>query len=95
MIADLFATSRQGAYWFRGGVNWVAIAVLGGAGAMYLTLFDPVSLKIHPLFRYVGAGIPTIIVAGLVYLISMRLIGRVVSRGSNTPAADGPIKVTL
>jgi NCS1 family nucleobase:cation symporter-1 len=94
-VADLFATPRQGAYWFRGGVNWVAIAVLSGAGAMYLTLFDPISLKVHPLFRYAGAGIPTVVIAALVYLISMRLLGRTVSTRSKAPADGDPIKVTM
>ena len=76
-IADLFALPREGAYWFWGGVNWIAIAVIAGAAAMYLALFDPVSLRIHPLFRYAGAGIPTAISAAIIYYAAMRLSGAV------------------
>jgi nucleobase:cation symporter-1, NCS1 family len=74
-VAELFAKPPQGAYWYWGGVNWIAIAVLGAAAALYLALFDPISLRIHPAFRYAGAGIPSVIAASVMYYAAMRLIG--------------------
>ena len=94
-VPDLFAKPPRGAYWYWGGVNWVAIAVLGGAAALYLALFDPVSLRIHSLFRYAGAGIPSVIAASLVYYVAMRLTGADRARpNSRAPEAE-PLEVTL
>jgi cytosine/uracil/thiamine/allantoin permease len=74
-VPELFAKPPQGTYWYWGGVNWVAIASLGAAAALYLALFDPISLRIHPAFRYAGAGIPSVIAASVMYYAAMRLIG--------------------
>jgi nucleobase:cation symporter-1, NCS1 family len=72
-VADLFARPHQGIYWFSGGVNWIAMAVILAAAGMYLALFDPVSLHVQPLFRYLGAGIPAVVTAGVLYYVLMRL----------------------
>jgi nucleobase:cation symporter-1, NCS1 family len=94
-VPDLFAKPPQGAYWYRGGVNWVAIAVLGAAAALYLSLFDPVSLRIHWAFRYAGAGIPSVIAASIVYYAAMRLTGAH-GGGSRALAKDAEaLEVTL
>jgi NCS1 family nucleobase:cation symporter-1 len=83
-VAHLFARSHQGAYWYAKGVNWTAMAALTGAAAVYLFLFDPISLHVHPNFRYFGAGIPAVVTAGVGYYIAMKVIGRLSRSGSAT-----------
>jgi len=78
-IAHLFARPHQGLYWYRGGVNWVAMAIIAEAASVYLALFDPVSFRTDPHFRYIGAGIPALITACLTYFVVMRYV---VARGA-------------
>jgi dihydroorotase len=59
-LAHLFARPGQGKYSFVAGVNWPAIGAMLISGALYMLLFDPVTLKVQPLFRFLGAGIPAI-----------------------------------
>jgi len=92
--ADLFARPEYGRYWYTGGVNWTAMAVLAGSGALYLALFDPVSMRSAPLFRYLGAGIPAASLGALAYWLLRRLGDRHRRRG--TPAAaSAPFPVGL
>jgi cytosine/uracil/thiamine/allantoin permease len=72
VAAQLFAARRGQLYWYRGGVNWIAIGVVGFATAMYLWLFDPMSLRVAPWFHYVGASIPTALVSSAAYYLLMR-----------------------
>lgn len=70
----LFVKDHQGAYWFWGGVNWVAMAIIALGVVVYLMLFDPLSLKVGPTFRYVGATMPTLVICVLAYYLVMRLV---------------------
>lgn len=79
VAADLFAEPRQGAYWFVGGFNWAAIVVILAMVPVYLALFDPVSLSTKPAFAYLGASIPTLLMAGALYYGLMRAF--VIPRG--------------
>ena len=69
---QLFAVRPGQAYWFHGGVNWVAALVIGAVTLAYLYLFDPTSLRVHPSFRFAGASIPTLIAGCVVYYALMR-----------------------
>ena len=77
-MAHLFARPHQGLYWYWGGVNWVAMAVIAEAASVYLALFDPVSFRTDTHFRYIGAGIPALLAACMTYYVVMRYI---VARG--------------
>jgi purine-cytosine permease-like protein len=68
LFRDL-VTERGGAYWYRSGVNLVAIAVfVVGAGlAYYWTQVSPLSF---------GATIPVFVVTFALYLGASRLVGR-------------------
>ncbi|WP_213878928.1 cytosine permease [Pseudomonas sp. dw_358] len=72
--AHLFVKDGQGAYWFWGGVNWVAMAVIVLGLVVYLMLFDPLTLQVGPSFRYVGATLPTLALCILAYYLAMRLV---------------------
>jgi nucleobase:cation symporter-1, NCS1 family len=71
--SHLFARRGNGIYWFRGGVNWIAMAVIVGSGALYLAIFDPVSLRASGPFRYLGASIPVLATGAIAYFLLMRL----------------------
>jgi NCS1 family nucleobase:cation symporter-1 len=78
-MAHLFARPHQGLYWYWGGVNWVAMAVIAEAAGVYLALFDPVSYRTDGYFRYIGAGIPALITACVTYYGVMRFL---IARGA-------------
>ena len=67
VLAQLFAAHPRQLYWFWGGVNWIAVIVVGASVVMYLRLFDPITLKVLPVFRYAGATIPTVVVSSISY----------------------------
>jgi len=67
VVAHLFTRSTDGRYWYRAGVNWLALVVVSVTTAAYLALFNPVSLATAPAFYYVGATVPLIVLSALVY----------------------------
>jgi NCS1 family nucleobase:cation symporter-1 len=75
IVTDLFAKPPQGKYWFWGGVNWIAVVTLVFSAVIYLALFDPVTLHVHPLFCYAGAGLPAVVGSSAFYYAAMRLTG--------------------
>ena len=73
-VPGLFSRSKRGPYWFWGGVNPVAVIVALGSIAFYLAMYDPITLETHFAFKYFGAGLPTMVLSGLVYWVAMRLL---------------------
>ncbi|HEX4241973.1 MAG TPA: cytosine permease [Steroidobacteraceae bacterium] len=73
-VSHLFASPGKGIYWYAGGVNWIAMGAIVVCAGIYLALFDPISLHVHPLFRYVGAGIPAVLLGSMTYYLAMRLL---------------------
>lgn len=71
--AQVFSKSKNGDYWFWGGVNWVAIACSILGACAYLWMFDPVSLKTSGIFRFFGAGLPACAATAAVYALLMRI----------------------
>lgn len=70
----LFSRDPRNIYWFWGGVNWVAIVISLGSIALYLWMYDPVAASMNAYAGYLGAGIPTMILAAVVYYVAMRAI---------------------
>lgn len=99
-LEQLFVAGPCGHYWFWGGVNWVAIAVAALGIAVYLWLYDPVTLEAATAFRYFGAALPVILSTAILYYVLMRLIalpagrGGYPRRGEKTTAA-GVVEVQL
>lgn len=93
IAAQLFAAQNGQMYWYRGGVNWIAIGVVVGATAMYLWLFDPMSLRVALWFRYAGASIPTALVSAAVYFVLMRWL--VVERLAEGGGVSEPFAPTV
>lgn len=77
-------------YGYWGGVNWVAIVVVAVAfwfETQYL--LDPISLEYRQPFAIMGASIPTMLGAGLLYYVVMRFL--VVPRGiGDYPGSQPP-----
>lgn len=95
--AQLFAARPGQHYWFWGGVNWVAVAVVAGATAVYLWLFDPLTLRASVWFRYAGAAVPTVVISSLAYyaLMNILVIPRGVGGYRGPGANRAPVEVKL
>lgn len=87
-VRQVFAARRAGAYSFWGGVNFVAIAVTAAGLIFYLWIYNPITLEVTGPFRYMGAGLPTIIVSAVLYYVGMRLVALPLKRGGYAPVAD-------
>ena len=68
-LPSLFDYSRQGKYYFWGGVNPAGFVATGVGFALYYWLLNPVTYAQHFPFKWVSASIPTIIVTGIVYAL--------------------------
>ena len=81
----LFTRERCGKYWYWGGVNWAAMGVLAATAPVYFYLYSPTSFRVAPLFKYAGAGLPTMLLAGVVYLALTLLLLRPIRKGDYAP----------
>lgn len=62
-------------YGYWGGVNWVALVIVGMAFWFETQwLLDPISLEYRGPFAIVGASIPTMLGAGLLYYLVMKYL---------------------
>jgi NCS1 family nucleobase:cation symporter-1 len=65
----LYAHGKSSAYHYHGGFNLAAvISTLAGAGT-YLWLYNPLTLETQPIFSWITASIPAVVVALLVHLL--------------------------
>ena len=71
--AHLFAT-KGSKYEFWAGVNWIAVVVTGASTWGYLLLYNPVTSDSSGPFKYLGASLPMIVLAGLAYFIAVKAI---------------------
>ncbi len=76
-LPQLFVEGRHSRYWYRGGVNWIAVGVIVFILTAYLHLYDPVTLKAGEAFRYLGAALPATLASGVLYALLMVLAARV------------------
>jgi cytosine/uracil/thiamine/allantoin permease len=94
-INQVFSAGKRGQYWFWGGFNYVAIAVILVSIAGYLLLYDPVTLATSAGFRYFGAAIPVFIGSGALYYVLTRLITIPSGRGGLSQTGDGPVELPI
>ena len=71
-VPHLFVRTDASAYWFWGGVNWVAIAVSLAAVPLDIWLVDPLTLHAHSIGHWLGAGIPTLVTSAILYYVVMK-----------------------
>lgn len=72
--AHLFVKTSESAYWYWGGINWVAIAVVVLGAFAYLSFFNPMTLEVSGSFRYFGAAMPSFLLCIVAYYAAMRLV---------------------
>lgn len=95
-VAHLYAHSAKAKYWFWGGVNWVAVAVTAASVGFYLWMYDPITLETQPVFRLLGAGLPTALLSGLAYYVLSKLITIPLGKGGypDTSEAGAAVQTT-
>jgi nucleobase:cation symporter-1, NCS1 family len=79
--AHLFTSSSSGKYYFWGGFNWIAIVVAVVGIALYLEMYNPVSLVTNDYFRYLGAGLPTMTLSAILYFLLIRAVAVPLGKG--------------
>lgn len=100
-LEQVFVADKRGHYWFWGGVNWVAIAVVACGVVAYLNIYDPIDLHAARGFRYFGAALPMMVCTAVVYYTVMRLFVVRGMRGgyrtevSTLPNHEDPVEVRL
>lgn len=96
--AHLFVKTSDSAYWYWGGVNWVAMGVVLLGLISYLSFFNPMTLEVSGSFRYFGAAMPSFALCIAVYYVAMRLVIASSDKGgyrSSTAAALKKVAVGL
>lgn len=66
-MEGLYSTKPGGPYWYRGGVNPVGFISLAIGMLAFFIVFDPIAYEPKEGFDFLGASLPSAIVAGLVY----------------------------
>lgn len=73
-IRDLYIHGPESRYWYWGGFNPAALIATLVAAGFYLWTLDPLRWESpNGLFRYISAGIPSFMLAFIVYAVIMRL----------------------
>jgi nucleobase:cation symporter-1, NCS1 family len=73
-MRDLYLYGPESRYWYWGGFNPAAVIATLAAAGFYLWTLDPLNWESpNGLFRYITAGVPSFIVAFIVYSVIMRL----------------------
>lgn len=72
-LRHVFCNVRGSRYWFWGGVNWVAIAVVAIGFGFYNLLYNPVTAEYTQAFTYMTASVPTVLLCAVLYYLVMKL----------------------
>ena len=91
-VPHLFSRSHEGRYWYRGGVNWLAMAVVGATTLVYFKMFNPITLAVARPFHWMGAGMPLLVLAGLLYAGLVMLLG---ARAASSPSSRATVDIEL
>lgn len=73
-VRSLFTDTSGSRYWYLGGFNPVGFVSLAAGIATYLLLLNPFTYEPGLSIGIVSASVPCAIVAGVVYLILMRIV---------------------
>jgi NCS1 family nucleobase:cation symporter-1 len=83
-LRSLFTTSRKGKYYFWGNVNWIGLFSVACGTAFSLWVYNPVTMAVQPIFRYVSSTIPALLISAVLYYGLTRLIAVPLGKGSYT-----------
>ncbi|WP_202927212.1 cytosine permease [Gordonia desulfuricans] len=87
-LRQLYADVGVSNYTYWRGWNPVAFGALALGVATYVTMLHPVSYEPNPGFQYLGAFLPSFLVAGTSYLLGTVLINRPAGRGGYRPVPE-------
>jgi NCS1 family nucleobase:cation symporter-1 len=87
-VAHLFVADATGHYWYWGGVNWCALLVVAAGVAMYLAMYDPVTMHAGAVFSVFGAALPVLVASGAIYYVLARVVVLPSGRGGYRVAAE-------
>ncbi|MFN7135668.1 MAG: cytosine permease, partial [Myxococcales bacterium] len=91
-VSQVFEEHPSGQYWFHGGFNWLALGSVAAGQALYLVLFDPVSNDAHPLFQYLTASGPAVVLPIVLYWVGAKLLLVKRAGGYEAPPSFAPIR---
>ena len=80
-LPDIFSRSNAGRYWYWGGVNWFAVGVALIVMFVYILMYNPSTYRAVWAFRFLGAGIPMVLLAGAAYFLSVRFVLQRIGKG--------------
>jgi NCS1 family nucleobase:cation symporter-1 len=81
-LSGLYDVKENSPYGYWHGVNYVALLALLAGSLVYISLLNPVTLNGAPMFPYVGASIPALLVAIGVHLALTRWLVIPADKGS-------------
>lgn len=73
-VRSLYQLDKSSAYFYVAGVNPAGFLAFAAGIAAYIYLLDPVNYVYRPPFQYLTASFPSAIVAGVVYVVAVRLL---------------------
>ncbi|MCY3768003.1 MAG: cytosine permease [Gammaproteobacteria bacterium] len=80
-VVDLYARAGQGRYAYWRGINFAAIGALVLGAITYVLLLNPQTLESEPYFVYFTASAPSCLVAGISYVLIMKLVLKPLGQG--------------
>ena len=80
-LPDIFSRSNAGRHWYWGGVNWFAVGVALIVMFVYILMYNPSTYRAVWAFRFLGAGIPMVLLAGAAYFLSVRFVLQRIGKG--------------
>lgn len=85
-VESLVTSEQTGSYRFWGGVNPIGVLALVVGFVVYIWLLNPLTLEVAPIHKFVSAGVPAAVIAGLVYwLLTHMLVARTGRGGYLSP----------
>ncbi len=94
-VAHLFVHDRSSHYWYWGGFNWFAIVVVAAGVALYLAMYDPITMRTGVAFGPFGAALPVLLASGSCYYIFAKLFVMRSGRGGYLPRPEGTPGTTV
>jgi nucleobase:cation symporter-1, NCS1 family len=86
-LRAVYDRSPSAAYAYWGGVNPAAVIAMAAGVGTYLYLLNPQSYAIHEPFSYIGASLPSALVAAVVHVLLTQLLVRRAGKGGYDDAS--------
>ncbi|HHY95994.1 MAG TPA: hypothetical protein GX513_13445 [Firmicutes bacterium] len=71
-VPDLYKMRPDGAYWFWGGINWIAVGCFLVGVGLYFVILNPITFLGSSTFRFLSASVPSTGASMLLYYVVVR-----------------------